>query len=385
MKTYFVTMKINGIVIAVCVFLLAPLVSAWHENTREVLARDLCDAIDECRRQGCAGSFVEGALEPDRRFGDGLSHICRRTESGTYHCEVYKKIDEWLAKAAEETGCQRFYYAGVASNYFFDSKNPFSLAQYDFERCQRPFEREVEEHFARGHFYNWSECACRACVNYGNFIDWRREFIDDYHFAVRGSDVVLVGNSIDLSLADGLVSFLQDNDFNVTVVSAATFSAHRNATNVVFLGGHRAPEGVGDLVGEALTPAEKDFLVSVATSQKLFLKRDVWREGQVVWIFAGHEKKQTQRAWQTEKERLLFSKQSNVDDECGAPGDCPPAYTSDYLCRENNVAVVHYTPLCRQGECIYRTREEIIDKCLDGWYCVPGVASCQKRNVTSAL
>ncbi len=378
-------MKINGPAFLACLLVLVPFAAGWHENTREVLARDLCEAIDDCRIQGCADSFVEGALDPDRRFGDGLNHICRRTESGTYHCEVYKKIDEWLTRAASATGCRRFYYAGVASNYFFDSKNPFSLAQYDFERCQRPFEREVEEHFARRHFYNWSECACRACVNYGDFVSWEEEFIDDYHFAVRGKDIVLVANSIDLALAGELISFLEDNDFTVKVTPAANFSDHRNATNVVFLGGHRAPEGVGDLVGEALTPAEKDFLVSVRTSQKLFLKRDVWRDGQIAWIFAGHEKEQTRAAWMTDKDRMLFRKPSNVDDECGAPGDCPPPYTSDYLCRENNVYVIHYTPLCRQGECIFRGRDEIVDKCLDGWYCVPGVASCQKRNVTSAL
>ncbi|MFH1721731.1 MAG: hypothetical protein ABH950_03905, partial [Candidatus Altiarchaeota archaeon] len=331
--------------------------------------------------------LIKGALEPDIRFHDPLNHICKRTESGTFHCNVHKKVDEWLSKAGEASGCQRYYLVGVASNYFFDSKNPFNLENFDVNRCTRPFEKNVEEHFIHQHSYNWSECACRVCVNYENFESWTSEFVKEVEFAIRGRDVIFLSNSIDLVLAKDFISYLEENEFNVSIVNASAFSDLKyKEKNIIILGGHRAPEGVGEIVSEILSESEKNFLVSIPTSQRLFSKRDVWAPAQAVWVFAGHEAPQTRLAWMEEKQRLLFgSPLPQISDECLNASECGEPYSSDFQCLTNDVIRLHYTPQCLKGECIFRSQKEILDHCLKGWYCQVGIDHCLKSNVTTGL
>lgn len=113
--------------------------------------------------------------------------------------------------------------------------------------------------------------------------------------AQAASAITVVGNSIDLPLAEGFLDNYLAQGIPVETVSADEFQSHENDSLIMFLGGQNAPEGVGEIVGGILTEREKNELLNEPDARVLAIDSDVWAQGQKVMVFAGHGKEQTRR------------------------------------------------------------------------------------------
>ncbi|MBU7023311.1 MAG: caspase family protein [Theionarchaea archaeon] len=106
--------------------------------------------------------------------------------------------------------------------------------------------------------------------------------------------VVLLTNSIDRELNSDVIDVLEGN-YDVTVVDASGFEPYRTSTYIIILGGNKAPEGVGDIVETVLSEQERN---EIGTEKRMLTKLNLWHEGQVVVLFAGPDREQTQGACQ---------------------------------------------------------------------------------------
>ena len=109
-------------------------------------------------------------------------------------------------------------------------------------------------------------------------------------------EIVVLANSIDRNFSSDFIASLRARGIKIILISASEFPAYKNYKNIVILGGHHAPEGVGKIVESLLTPFQKEYLVSFPQARKMYVKRDVWALNQTIRIFAGFEKEQTRMA-----------------------------------------------------------------------------------------
>jgi len=107
-------------------------------------------------------------------------------------------------------------------------------------------------------------------------------------------EAVLLANSIDLSLASELVEYLRQRGIRLHIVDAQNFSEYSDRRYVIVLGGHLAYGGVGEIVAGILGD---DEMRRVAEGRAYLKKRSVFREGQVVYVFAGRDRYATAEAW----------------------------------------------------------------------------------------
>ncbi len=114
-------------------------------------------------------------------------------------------------------------------------------------------------------------------------------------------EAVLLASSIDLALASDLVSYLEERGIKLYIVDAQNFSEYSNKQYIIILGGHRAYEGVGDIVAGILSEEEKR---QVEEGRAYIKKRSVFRAGQVVYIFAGKDRHATAEAWREAHEEV---------------------------------------------------------------------------------
>ncbi|MBU7014510.1 MAG: hypothetical protein HXS52_07735 [Theionarchaea archaeon] len=106
--------------------------------------------------------------------------------------------------------------------------------------------------------------------------------------------VVLLINSIDRGLNSDFIDFLEGN-YDVALVGASEFEQYKKSPYIVILGGNKAPEGVGNIVDTILSEQEKS---EISTEKRMLTKLNLWGEEQVVVLFAGPDREQTQTACQ---------------------------------------------------------------------------------------
>jgi WD40 repeat protein len=124
-----------------------------------------------------------------------------------------------------------------------------------------------------------------------------------YYFLESASDppapskpkIVVLANSIDLGLAQDFLDYLMDNGLEVVHTPASDFDQYKSENYIVILGGPDAPEGAGEIAQGVLTEGEEDALREEGSS-KIYLKPDVWEEGQTVWVIAGFNRNLTRTA-----------------------------------------------------------------------------------------
>jgi hypothetical protein len=108
--------------------------------------------------------------------------------------------------------------------------------------------------------------------------------------------VLVLANSIDHDMAGDLYNTLSRHGYETVHVTAQGFAELNSSRYIIILGGHRSPEGVGDIVGGMLSGVEKKRLLSGPGAGFMFRRSDVWSAGQVVWILAGYGKEDTRLA-----------------------------------------------------------------------------------------
>jgi hypothetical protein len=103
---------------------------------------------------------------------------------------------------------------------------------------------------------------------------------------IWADDVIkLVGNQASLSKAQTLVDFLKKNEISVDIVTLSDFHKVKSNYFIVIEGGMDDPS-IQKLVNEVLGPAEADAL-SKPGAKKMFMKENVWQQGQKVLVFSG--------------------------------------------------------------------------------------------------
>ncbi|MFQ6089209.1 MAG: hypothetical protein ACE5K0_09950 [Candidatus Methanofastidiosia archaeon] len=115
---------------------------------------------------------------------------------------------------------------------------------------------------------------------------------------------LILTNSADMDTALFLSSFLSENDFNFSIISAKEFKALKDSKYIIILGGHKAQEGIGEIVSLLLSIPEKDRLLRKEASE-MFLKENIWSFDQKIVIFAGYDRELTERAARENAPTLL--------------------------------------------------------------------------------
>jgi hypothetical protein len=101
--------------------------------------------------------------------------------------------------------------------------------------------------------------------------------------------LIILTNSIDAGLNSDLINFL-GTERTVTLVKADEFESYKTNTYILILGGHRASEGVGEIVERVLNQQEKE---EITREKRMIVKLNLWKDGQVVVILAGPDREQT--------------------------------------------------------------------------------------------
>jgi hypothetical protein len=165
--------------------------------------------------------------------------------------------------------------------------------------------------------------------------------------------VVVFANSIDGALASDFYGFLRNNGMEVVYVNASSFQNYMSDKFIVILGGQNAPEGVGGIVREILSDNEQGMLLASNTSRRMFVKTNVWTQGQVVRVIAGYEKEQTREAWIENKGALAH----------GIRSLSTTTVASEETCESFCVDLGYSTGVCRMSpsECRLRGKDEVYE------------------------
>lgn len=115
-------------------------------------------------------------------------------------------------------------------------------------------------------------------------------------------EVVFLANSIDSVGISPLVEYLNDQGVKVTLTDASKFDQYKTAKMIFIFGGHKAPEGVGDIVGQLLNKTEKK---NIETKGDICSRYDHWNKKQYIYIIAGPTRKETKELAINSKEGIL--------------------------------------------------------------------------------
>lgn len=127
---------------------------------------------------------------------------------------------------------------------------------------------------------------------------------------IGGGRAVILANSIDWNLAGSLVDFLESEGFTVVHATAENFDQYKDEKFIIILGGHKAPEGIGEIVSELLYPEDKMYIEEKGKykywdwNARKSLK-DKWCKGQKIAIFAGNTRKETALAHIEFRDKLI--------------------------------------------------------------------------------
>ncbi len=106
--------------------------------------------------------------------------------------------------------------------------------------------------------------------------------------------VIILANSIDYTMASEFLESLKSK-FEVQRITAQEFEKYKTEKFIVILGGHRAYDGVGEVVSQILLPEEQLSLMR-ANNFAMHVKTNLWAKKQVVVILAGSTRHQTKQA-----------------------------------------------------------------------------------------
>ncbi|MEK6976781.1 MAG: hypothetical protein AABX40_00065, partial [Candidatus Hydrothermarchaeota archaeon] len=107
--------------------------------------------------------------------------------------------------------------------------------------------------------------------------------------------IALLGNSVDSALADTLIFNIEGPVVEVVPTDAKNFEMQKGKKVIIILGGPDAYEGVGGIVSKLLSQEEQRYIRSEG-ARMTYSKRDLWRKGQQVFIFAGSNRNETRKA-----------------------------------------------------------------------------------------
>lgn len=160
---------------------------AWGSITHEALAAQVCNDFN-C---GCLNETIEGSTMPDKVFHDNVNHIYYNPETCNHDSEYYicpieyndvalVKTNDYLEQARDISDCDRWQMIGIASHYFFDSKNIFHQVREE-GYCHSSFEEKVDDSY-NNNKTDWVVSTCGEAVTSLDMNVWVKEFEDRLSF-----------------------------------------------------------------------------------------------------------------------------------------------------------------------------------------------------------
>jgi len=137
--------------------------------------------------------------------------------------------------------------------------------------------------------------------------------------ASAGQRIVVVANSIDLANARDFIRSLDSQGRPVLRITPQQLDAHNLEKFIVILGGPDAPDGIGVQVQSLLSEKDQAFLREKRGNKKMFVKTNVWRKGQVVFIIAGNHRGDTKAAISESEGGVLSEATEARSEELAAP------------------------------------------------------------------
>jgi hypothetical protein len=123
-------------------------------------------------------------------------------------------------------------------------------------------------------------------------------------FTVEEPDIIIVANSVDYSNASSLIDYLKVNGHKPLRISSQRFSDYKDKDTILILGGPDAYDGVGEMVQEVLNETQHEAIRKNG-SIKMFVKRDIWSEKQLIMVLAGSGRQETQKAHETKRTSVV--------------------------------------------------------------------------------
>lgn len=116
--------------------------------------------------------------------------------------------------------------------------------------------------------------------------------------------LIVVANDPSYELASAWVNFLNTESVPFKRIKPNDFEKYKNEKNIVILGGPNEPEGVGEIVKQALTKEEQDYF-SEEGRFRMYIKYNVWAPEQNVMIFAGSDRQAAAKARQVSRQKWI--------------------------------------------------------------------------------
>jgi hypothetical protein len=129
-------------------------------------------------------------------------------------------------------------------------------------------------------------------------------------------DLIVVATKATQQASQNWVSFLESNEVPLKLVTPQEFSKHKQKRYVVLMGGVDEPDGIKELVKEALTGEEMQWL-SHEGNGKMYVKSGVWEAEQRVIIFSGSNRKAADEARKATKDNWFDMLSDWFDIESG--------------------------------------------------------------------
>jgi hypothetical protein len=89
-----------------------------------------------------------------------------------------------------------------------------------------------------------------------------------------------------------------------TRIKPSDFEKYKKEKNIVIIGGPTEPDGVGEIVKQALTKEEQDY-VSEEGHFRMYIKYNVWAPEQNVMVFAGSDRQAAAKARTVSRQKWI--------------------------------------------------------------------------------
>ncbi len=117
--------------------------------------------------------------------------------------------------------------------------------------------------------------------------------------------IIVLANLIDYALASDFFEYLRSSGYEAIHVLPENFDSYKTEKNIIILGGHKAPQGVGEIVGDLLSAEQKSELEKPGAVE-MFTFEDIWAPGQRVIVLAGNTREETKQAHRKYRQDLQF-------------------------------------------------------------------------------
>ncbi len=118
------------------------------------------------------------------------------------------------------------------------------------------------------------------------------------------TSLIVVANDINYELAQPWVTFMKSENIPFKRIQPSEFEQYKKEKYIAILGGPNDADETGSIVKQILAKEEFEW-VSQPGNGKMYLKNDIWNNGQNILVFAGPTKEASARARTNSREKWI--------------------------------------------------------------------------------